>query len=33
MIDLRQETGSLSTAEKLDLLDALWESLEPRRQP
>jgi len=28
MSDLRQEIGTLSTAEKFDLLDALWESLE-----
>ena len=28
MSDLRNEIGALSTAEKFDLLDALWESLE-----
>ncbi len=28
MSDLRQQIESLSTAEKADLLDALWESLE-----
>lgn len=28
MANLRDEIGSLSAAEKLELLDALWESLE-----
>ena len=28
MSDLRNEIGNLSRAEKFDLLDALWESLE-----
>jgi putative addiction module component (TIGR02574 family) len=28
MNNLRNEIGSLSTAEKFDLLDVLWESLE-----
>ena len=28
MSDLRNEIGNLSAAEKFDLLDALWESLE-----
>lgn len=28
MSDLRNELGNLSTAEKFELLDALWESLE-----
>jgi putative addiction module component (TIGR02574 family) len=28
MSDLRSQIGSLSTAEKADLLDAVWESLE-----
>lgn len=28
MSDLRHEIGNLSTAEKFELLDALWESLE-----
>lgn len=28
MKNLQQELGSLSVAEKFDLLDALWESLE-----
>lgn len=28
MINLQNEIGNLSTAEKLELLDVLWESLE-----
>ena len=33
MSDLRDQIDTLSTAEKLDLLDALWESLEGEEVP
>jgi putative addiction module component (TIGR02574 family) len=33
MSDLRNQIGSLSAAEKIELLDALWESLEADELP
>jgi hypothetical protein len=33
MSDLRSQINSLSAAEKADLLDTLWESLEVENQP
>jgi putative addiction module component (TIGR02574 family) len=33
MIDLRQQIHSLSVAQKLELLDLLWESLEGEELP